>query len=150
MVSSKFGPSPSFEKAKGSPTPERRGSGTPHGQSESGIGERRTRRASMTRRHTREKDGKAQTGPSTHLSDNPCELRGSMQHLLVVYSPESEILESFSGVDLSAALLCPAPIENSRTGQSSLGSIVVGACSCFRSYRAARDCEDRRSRLSHS
>jgi hypothetical protein len=25
----------------------------------------------MTRRHTREKDGKAQTGPSTHLSDNP-------------------------------------------------------------------------------
>jgi hypothetical protein len=33
-------------------------------------------------------------------------LNGSAQHLLGVYSQEFENLRSFSGVDLSAALLC--------------------------------------------
>jgi hypothetical protein len=39
----------------------------------------------------------------------------STQHLLEVYSLESESLRFFSGVDLSAALPCPDPTGYSRT-----------------------------------
>src|SRR5258706_8567790 len=76
-------------------------------------------------------------------------LNGWTQHLLAVYSPESENLRSFSGVDLSATLLCPDGTGYSRTGRFSSGSIVVIAHSCFRSSRAAKDFADHRNRLSH-
>ena len=76
-------------------------------------------------------------------------LNGSTQHLLAVYSPESENLKSLAGVDLSAAPLYSDPTGNSRTGRFSSGSIVVRARLCFRSSRVARDSADHRSRLSH-
>jgi len=74
---------------------------------------------------------------------------GSTQHLLEVYSQESESLRFFSGVDLSAVPLCPVPTGCNRTGLFSSGSIVVIAHSCFRSSRAAKGFADHRSRLSH-
>src|SRR5258708_15805106 len=76
-------------------------------------------------------------------------LNGWTQHLLAVYSPESESLRSFSGVDLSATLLCPDGTGYSRTGRFSSGSIVVIAHLRFRSSRAAKDFADHRNRLSH-
>src|SRR5260370_25365877 len=60
-----------------------------------------------------------------HLSGFGGGLNGSTQHLLEVYSQGSENLRFFSGVDLSAAPLCPDPTECSRTGLFSSGSIVV-------------------------
>src|ERR1700691_4835210 len=76
-------------------------------------------------------------------------LNGSTQHFLEVYSQESENLKFLAGVDLNAALLCPDPTGNSRTGQFSSGNIVVRARLCFRSSHVARDSADHRSRLSH-
>src|SRR6266849_8871008 len=76
-------------------------------------------------------------------------LNGSTQHLLGVYLQESENLRFFSGVGLSATLLCPVPTGYSRTGLFSSASIVVIAHSCFRSSRAAKGFADHRSRLSH-
>ncbi len=47
---------------------------------------------------------KCLTGPTLlEMSGNSCRLRRSTQHLPEVYSQESEILKSFSGVDSSAA-----------------------------------------------
>jgi hypothetical protein len=47
------------------------------------------------------------------LSATGCGLNGSAQHLLEVYSQESENLKSFAGVDLNTVLLCPGPIKQS-------------------------------------
>src|SRR5271170_6718702 len=78
-----------------------------------------------------------------------CEFSGSMQHCLAVYSREFETLKSSSGVDLGAALSCPAPTGYRGTGRFSLVSIAATAGWCFRWCRAARDCGDHRSRPSH-
>jgi len=45
------------------------------------------------------------------LSATGCGLNGSAQHLLEVYSQESENLKSFAGVDLNAVLLCPGSVD---------------------------------------
>src|SRR6266487_975347 len=82
----------------------------------------------------------------------PCKsggFNGSTQHWLEVYSQESESLRFFSGVDLSAALLCADPTGHNRTGLFSSGSIVAIAHLCFRSSRAAKGSADHRSRPSH-
>src|SRR6266404_3132440 len=72
------------------------------------------------------------------MSDEEGGLNGSAQHLFEVYSQESESLRLSSGVDLSAALLCPDPTGYCRTGLFSSGSIAVIAHWCFRSSRAAK------------
>jgi hypothetical protein len=53
-----------------------------------------------------------------------CGVNGSVQHLLEVYSQESENLESFAGVDLDAVLPCPGRIEHSWTGPFSRGEVL--------------------------
>src|SRR6266568_7402972 len=58
-----------------------------------------------------------------HFSDYRGGLNGWTQHWLEVYSLESESLRFFSGVDLSAAPLCPDATGYSRTGLFSSGSI---------------------------
>jgi len=58
-------------------------------------------------------------------------------------------LKSFVGVDLSAALLCPDPTGNSRTGLFSSGSIVVIAPFVFSFEPRCQGLADHRSRLSH-
>src|SRR5258708_19928726 len=76
-------------------------------------------------------------------------LNGWTQHWLEVYSQESENLGFFSGVGLSAALLCPVPTGNSRTGLFSSGRFVVTAHSFFRSHPAPTVFPDHTSRPSH-
>lgn len=53
------------------------------------------------------------------IPDKSCQLKGSTQHFLEVYSPEFEILKFFWDADLTAALLCPDPLACSRIGQFS-------------------------------
>jgi hypothetical protein len=65
------------------------------------------------------KDGIGMPKARFPMSNNACELNGSAQHLLEVYSQESENLKSFAGVDLNAVLLCPGPIGHSGTGRFS-------------------------------
>src|ERR1700689_4532802 len=84
-----------------------------------------------------------------HLSDLCCQLRRSTQHFVEVYSQESEILKSFWDVDSSAVRPGRAALANSQTDQCLAGSIAVTADWCFRSYRAARESADRRSRPAH-
>ena len=88
-------------------------------------------------------------GTSRNFSDFPGDLNGSTQHLFAVYLREFQNPRSFAGVDLNAGLPCPVRIVHIRTGRSFWGSIVAAAGWCFRSCRAARDCGDHRSRLSH-
>src|SRR6516164_188117 len=78
-----------------------------------------------------------------------CRLRRSTQHLPAVYSPESEILRSFSGVGSSAARPGRAALERWGTGRFLEGSIAATADWCSRSCRAAKDSADRRSRPAH-
>ena len=83
------------------------------------------------------------------MYDKGCRLHRSTQHFLEVYSQEFEILKSFWDVDSSAARPGRAALANSQTSRCLAGSIAVTADWCFRSYRAARDSADRRSRPAH-
>ena len=73
------------------------------------------------------------------MADEEGGLNGSTQYLFEVYSQESESLRFSSGVDLSAALLCPDPTGYSRTGLFSSGSIAVILQSAIPGQRAPQE-----------
>src|SRR6202049_5092000 len=83
-------------------------------------------------------------------SDTQGALNRSLQHLLAVYSLESQSPKSFVDADLTSALLCRVQLVYSRTSPFFWGSTVAAAHWYFRCCRAAKGCVDHRSRLSHS
>src|SRR5271167_5210753 len=84
------------------------------------------------------------------MSGKSGDLNGSPQHLLAVYSRESESPTFFADVDLNAARSCPVGIACSRKDRFSSASIDAASGWCFRWFLVARGCADHRNKLSHS